>query len=114
MAVTETLIGVGPDAVFKLLADGRSYGEWGVGAKNIRDVDPGWPEPGSKIHHTVGLGPFVIRDSTKVVMAEEPTRLQLEARVRPTGVAAIDLRLIPEDEGTRVVMREDVVSGPAR
>lgn len=112
MAVTEALVGAAPDVVFAVLADGRSYGEWVVGAKHIRDVDAGWPAPGARIHHTVGVGPLFIRDTTEVKQCEEPSRLLLEARVRPTGVASIDLRLIPEGDGTRVVMREEPVSGP--
>ena len=114
MAVTEKLVDADPKAVFAVLADGHSYGEWVVGAKHIRDADADWPAPGSKIHHTVGAGPLVIRDTTKVVEVDEPKRLVLEARVRPTGIARIDLRLLPEGTGTRVVMREELVGGPAR
>lgn len=113
MAVTEAVIAASPERVFALLADGRSYERWVVGAKKIRDVDAGWPAPGSKIHHSVGVGPLVVRDTTEVVEVHEPSRLVLEARVRPTGVASIDLRLVPEDGVTRVVMREAPVSGPA-
>ena len=113
MATTEALIGAPRELVFELLANGRTYERWVVGAKRIRDVDAGWPAPGSKIHHTVGVGPLVIRDTTEVVEVEEPAHVVLEARVRPTGVATIDLRLEAEGDGTRIVMREAPVSGPA-
>lgn len=112
MAITEAVIAAPPERVFGFLADGRSYERWVVGAKRIRGVDPGWPAPGSKIHHSVGIGPLVIKDTTKVAEVHEPSRLVLEARVRPTGVARVDIELRPEGGGTRIVMREAPVSGP--
>ena len=113
MAVTEKLIGAPRDIVFELLANGRTYEEWVVGAKQIRDVDAGWPEPGTRIHHTVGVGPLRINDVTKVISVDPPSRLELEALVRPTGTAHIELRLADEGRGTRVVMEESPARGPA-
>jgi hypothetical protein len=42
------------DRVFAVLADGWLYPLWVVGASRMRDVDPGWPAEGTKIHHSVG------------------------------------------------------------
>ena len=39
MAVNDITIDAPPEKVFALLADGRQYAEWVVGAKRIRDVD---------------------------------------------------------------------------
>ena len=48
---------VPPQAVWDALADAGGYGYWVVGSKVIRDAEPVWPAPGSKFHHTVGVGP---------------------------------------------------------
>ena len=103
-----------PEQVWAVLADPDSYGEWVVGSKHIRDADPEWPQPGSRFHHTVGIGPLELKDDTEVLEAREPERIVLRARARPTGVANVILDLTPEDGGTRVEMREYPVSGLAK
>lgn len=103
-----------PEQVWAVLADPDSYGEWVVGSKHIRDADPEWPEPGSRFHHTVGIGPLELKDDTEVLESREPERIVLRARARPTGVANVILELTPEDGGTRVEMREYPVSGLAK
>jgi uncharacterized protein YndB with AHSA1/START domain len=113
MAVNEIEIAAPPEKVFEVLADGRRYAEWVVGAKTIRDVDGHWPAPGSKIHHTVGVGPVELRDETEVVDVDEPRRLVLLARVRPLGEARVELALEPTPTGTKVIMEEHPVRGVA-
>jgi uncharacterized protein YndB with AHSA1/START domain len=98
---------VPPEAVWEALADSRAYGYWVVGSKVIRDADPHWPEPGSKIHHTVGVGPLELSDHTEVLEAERPRRLQLRAKGRPLGSARVTLELTPKDGGTVVRMTEN-------
>ena len=41
-------------AVATVLADPRSYDGIVVGSRRIRWFDAGWPEVGSRFHHTIG------------------------------------------------------------
>jgi hypothetical protein len=102
-----------PDDVFAVLSDGWSYGLWVVGAARIREVDPGWPDAGSRIHHSVGVWPLLIHDTTHSRGAEPPNRLQLRARAWPTGEADIEFLVEPHDRGCVVTIREQTASGPA-
>jgi uncharacterized protein YndB with AHSA1/START domain len=112
MARTTTRIAATPDRVFAVLADPWTYEDWVVGCKQIRDVDDGWPAPGATFHHSVGLGPLTVRDSTTVIESEPPQRIVLRARARPAGVARVDIDLAEAGGGTEVAMREQPVSGP--
>ena len=91
-----------PQDVFDVLADGWSYANWVVGAARIRDVDPEWPAVGSKIHHSVGLWPLLISDSTEVDHVDPPHQLRLKVRLWPTGSGVVRRsvapRLAPGDE----------------
>jgi uncharacterized protein YndB with AHSA1/START domain len=100
-------MGVAPEAVWKVLADPASYGYWVVGSKGIRDADPGFPAPGTKFHHTIGVGPLTVRDHTEVLAAERPRLLRLRAKARPLGTASVTLELTGERGGTRVRMTEN-------
>jgi uncharacterized protein YndB with AHSA1/START domain len=97
---------VPPTAVWAALADPRGYAYWVVGSKAVRDADPGFPAPGSRFHHTIGVGPLTVRDHTEVIEAEPPRRLRLRAKGRPLGTATVILRLIPVDGGTNVEIVE--------
>jgi hypothetical protein len=102
------------EAVWTVLADGWSYAGWVVGASHIRDVDTGWPKPGTRIHHSVGPWPLVIQDTTEVVRCEPSRLLELDARLWPVGAARITFTLEARSESvTRVVMAESVVRGPS-
>lgn len=108
MARNDILIDATPQEVFAVLADGRSYGFWVVGSKQIRDVDRDFPAPGSRFHHTVGFGPLKVDDHTCVLESSPPRRLRLRAKARPMGTALVTLDLTPEGHGqTRVVLTED-------
>ena len=109
-AVTTRELPVTPEDVWALLADGRRYADWVVGASHIRAVEPGWPEVGSKFHHTVGVWPCHLRDSTVVEECDTGRKLVLEARARPFGRARVEIRLEEIQTGTRIVMREEVRS----
>jgi hypothetical protein len=78
-----------------------------VGSDTIRDADAGWPKPGTKIHHRVGIGPFKLNDDTQVKESTPARRLVLHARARPFGTARVALELHPEGAATRVVMVEE-------
>lgn len=102
-----------PEDVFDILRDGWSYGLWVVGAARIREVDREWPEEGALIHHSVGVWPLLLHDTTRSRGAEPPHRLQLRARAWPTGEADIEFLVEPHDQGCIVRVREQTSSGPA-
>lgn len=112
MATNERTIDATPEQIWAVLADAMSYDRWVVGAKDIRTADGTWPEPGSSLHHTVGVGPMQLKDTTSVLEAQPPGRLVMEARGRPLGMARIELRLEPVGDGTRVTMIEDATRPP--
>jgi uncharacterized protein YndB with AHSA1/START domain len=112
MARKTTHIAVPPETVWDVLADGWQYSGWVVGSQKVRDVDAGWPAPGTRIHHSVGIGPLSWNDETEVLEADGPSELTLEARLRPFATARVELTLEEEDGGTRVIMNEYPVGGP--
>lgn len=101
-----------PEQVWAVLADAPSYGNFVVGSRRIRSADPEWPEPGSTLHHCVGIGPLTIRDSTTSLEAVPPRRLVIHARFRPLGSARVEFRLAHARTGTEVVMTETLAGGP--
>jgi uncharacterized protein YndB with AHSA1/START domain len=111
MAVNEIDIAAPPEAVFDVLSDADSYEFWVVGAKEIRGSDPGFPKPGTRFYHTVGLGPLTLRDHSTVVELDPPRRLVLEAGLRSLGSALVTLDLHSEGTGSRIVMTERPASG---
>ena len=115
MSRNEIHIARPPEDVFAVLMDPAAYADWVVGSKRIRRTDQGWPQPGSRFHHTLGAGPATLDDNTELVRAEEPRRVELEVRYRPLGVGQVVLELEPDDHpaGTRVVMFEEAISGPS-
>jgi uncharacterized protein YndB with AHSA1/START domain len=102
------VIEASPEAVWDVLADPRSYGEWVVGSSEIRDWDEAWPDAGTRFHHRVGVKPLTISDHTESVEADAPRRLLMRAKARPwLGVARVELNIDSHPEGSRVVMVED-------
>jgi uncharacterized protein YndB with AHSA1/START domain len=115
MAATTYHIDHPPEAVFAVLSDPWRFADWVVGAKEIRAVDATWPAIGSRFHHRFGVGPFSIDDSTVLEELDPPKRLVLRARARPTGVARVELQLVPTTSGgTEVHMEEHPVAGFAK
>ena len=107
MATNERYMAVPPQAVWDVLADPAGYGYWVVGSKVIRDAEPGWPAPGSKFHHTIGVGPLTVSDHTVALEADPPRLLRLRAKGRPAGTATVTLELQPREGGTLVRMTEN-------
>jgi uncharacterized protein YndB with AHSA1/START domain len=107
MARNEIHVAAPPERVFAVLADPWCYGEWVVGSQTVRGVDGRWPQPGSRLHHRIGVGPLAIPDNTEVLEVDPPRRLALQARARPLGTARVTLILNPDGGGTRVTMIED-------
>ena len=98
--------------VWDVVADGWTYSQWVVGNTRMRAVDPGWPAPGSKIHHTVGVWPLVLNDETEVESSTPLEELILLAKGRPLGGARIVLRLFDIQDGCRIEMAEVPVGAP--
>ena len=111
MATNERYMPVPPQAVWDALADPASYGFWVVGSKAIRDADATWPAPGSRFHHTIGVGPFTVKDHTQSLDARPPRLLELRAKGRPLGMARVTMEMTPKDGGTLVRMTE-TADGP--
>ncbi|MEZ0342167.1 SRPBCC family protein [Mycobacterium sp. pV006] len=99
--------------VWDVIADGWTYSQWVVGNSRMRAVDPKWPEPGSTIHHSIGVWPAVINDSTVVDSCTPGSEIVLIANGRPFGKARITLRLhdLP-DGGCRIEMSEIPITPP--
>jgi hypothetical protein len=93
--------------VWAVLADPAGYSYWVVGSKVVRDAEPGWPAPGSRFHHTIGVGPLTLDDHTVSLEADPPRRLKLRAKGRPVGTATVTLELEPRDGGTLVRISEN-------
>jgi uncharacterized protein YndB with AHSA1/START domain len=107
------LVHATPDQVWAVLADGWLFPLWVVGASRMREVDEHWPEPGARLHHSVGTWPVLIDDTTEVVDVTPGTTLVLRARAWPSGEAEVTLHLRPNGTGTEVVIEEDAQTGPA-
>jgi uncharacterized protein YndB with AHSA1/START domain len=107
VATNRRFMPVPPEAVWAALADPGDYGYWVVGSKVIRDADAHWPAPGSRFHHTIGVGPFEVGDHTESLEAREPTLLRLRAKGRPLGTAQVTMEMTPRNGGTLVRMTEN-------
>jgi uncharacterized protein YndB with AHSA1/START domain len=107
-------MGASPERVWAELSDGWMFTGWVVGASHIRGVDPGWPQPGTRLHHQVGAWPITVNDTTQSIEADPPHRLVLQARAWPVGEARIVLTLTPDGDGTIVEMTEWPTDGSAK
>jgi uncharacterized protein YndB with AHSA1/START domain len=110
MASNSRIIDVPREAVWAVLTDGFRYADWVVGTRAIRDVDADWPQPGSRLHYTVGYRPLRHDGHTEVLSVDPGRCLELEAHAWPFGSARITLRLEDADRGCRI----DLVEYPAR
>lgn len=114
MSTTRRTIAAPPERVWAVLADADNYAHWVVGARDIRDADPGFPAVGTSFKHTLGLGPIDLKDESDVVESDPPRRLVLHVKARPLGRGVVALDLVPEGAGTLVTMREGPASLLAR
>jgi hypothetical protein len=111
-AVVKSPMDASADAVFDVLSDGWLYAAWVVGASRVRDVDPGWPKEGTRIHHSVGLWPAVVDDRTKVVAVDAPRHLELDVALWFLGRGRVFFDLEPDGpDRCTVTMREYMESG---
>lgn len=102
-----------PDDVMRVLANGWVYAVWVVGASRMREVDAEWPSPGSQLHHSVGIWPFVLNDRTVCLEWDPPRRMTLRARGWPVGEARVEITVRPDGDGSIVRMTEFGSDGPA-
>jgi len=112
MAVRYRLVHASPEKVFDLLANGWAYPSWVVGAARIRAVDESWPEPGSRLHHSVGLWPFLIDDVTTMEEWDPPRRAVVRARGQMLGQARAQFDVRPRGRDSVVRMEEIAIAGP--
>lgn len=112
MAVTQKWMSHPRDVVFAALATPETYPLWLVGCKDIRAVDEGWPAPGTRFHHRVGLvGRLTVSDSTKVLEVDAPALLALEVRARPFGRGRVIFTLQATSEGGTLLTIDEVPIG---
>lgn len=108
MALNNIYVAASPEAVYDVLGDPRHYANWVMGASATRRFEGRWPERGSVLHHTQMV---LVNDTTEVLESERPERLLLDARARPIVVSRVDIRVRPEDGGSRVVLEEHPTGG---
>ncbi|QNE36613.1 SRPBCC family protein [Leifsonia shinshuensis] len=102
-----------PEEVFTALADPWVFPTWVVGASRLRGADGHFPEPGSRLHHSIGVWPFVLNDETTVEVWDRPNRFVLEAKTRPVGTERVVIEVQPRGTGCLVRMEEHAVTGIA-
>ena len=103
-----------PDKVWEVLSDGWLYPLWVVGATRMRDVDDHWPAVGARLHHSAGVWPLLVNDTTEVLELTPGSSLRLRARGWPAGEAEVVVELQPNGEHTLVEIHEDAMTGPGR
>ncbi len=112
-AVVTRVVNAPADVVWSVLSDGWLYATWVVGASRIREVDLDWPSVGSRVHHSFGIWPLVIDDTSEVLLSIPSRELKLRARGWPAGEAEVHLTLTRDRaEHTTVSIVEDAVAGP--
>lgn len=114
MATVRKWVDATPESVWTILADPRAYAQWVVGSHDIVEYDDHWPQPGATFRHVQGHGPLKLSDTTTVLLAEPPSRLLLEVRIRPFLVGPVDLRLSADRGGTCISIDERVSGGALR
>lgn len=103
-----------PEDVFGVLANGWLYPSWVVGASRMREVDEFWPAAGTRLHHSFGVWPVLIDDSTEIESCIPPRQLVMRARGWPIGEARVTIDIKPRGDGCVVRIQEEAVAGPGR
>lgn len=112
MARNRCLIRSSPSEVWHLLSDGRRYGEWVTGTREVLAVDPHWPQVGARLRVRVGVGPLTLDDICVVRICEPERRLELEAKADPFGAARIAMNLTPWGAHTLFTLDWHLLRGP--
>lgn len=112
--VTYRRIAATPEQLFAVLADGWLYASWVPGASRMRDVEESWPADGAVLHHSFGLWPLVVNDTTTLEEWDPPRRARLRARGWPVlGEAFVTIDVKRRGDGCVVRIAEDAIEGPA-
>lgn len=114
MSLNRIELDCSPEDVFAVLSDGWCYATWVVGASRIRSVDTAWPAEGARIHHSVGVWPALLDDTTSSIECDPPHRLALTVRAWPTGEGRVIISCTDLGGTTEVTMEEYPTKGPAR
>ncbi len=112
LSTNTRLINAPVEKVWDVLADGWLYALFVVGASRMRDVDDAWPAIGARLHHSVGVWPALIDDSTSVLECTPQRMLKLRARAWPAGEAEVVFTLEARGSSTELTIEEDAVAGP--
>ena len=97
----------------------RWAGTLGRRLDDAPDAAPGWTDArgghGSRLHHSFGLWPALVDDTTDVLEVDAGSYLQLRARAWPFGEAEVQIHLSSEGPAqTRMRLCEKAVRGPGR
>jgi hypothetical protein len=114
VAINRRFIFCSPEDVFAVLSTGWLYPSWVVGASRMRKVEPAWPAVSASIHHSVGVWPLLINDTTTILEWDPPAHVLFKARGWPAGSAHVALDVRRVERGCTVTMTEDAVEGPGR
>ena len=114
MATNTRVVQATPERVWEVLSDGWNFPLWVVGASRMRDVDEDWPGAGAQLHHSAGIWPLLVDDTTEVLECRPGRMLRMRARGWPAGEAEVTIRLTPQAGATEVTIDESTVAGPAR
>lgn len=112
MATNRRFLKCTPEDVFAVLANGWLYPTWVVGASRMRSVEDAWPAVDASLHHSFGVWPLVVDDSTTLLEWDPPRHAKMKARGWPAGAAHVVLDVEPRDGGCTVRISEDAVEGP--
>ena len=112
MSTNSRLIDAPVEKVWEVLSDGWLYPLFVVGASRMRDVDDTWPAVDARLHHSVGVWPALIDDTTSVLECVPREFLKLRARAWPAGEAEVTFTLEARGAATQLTIEEDAVSGP--
>ncbi|MCX7521453.1 SRPBCC family protein [Microbacterium sp. STN6] len=113
MSVNHRIIHASAEQIFEVLADAWSYPSWVVGASRARAVSPDWPAVGAELHHSFGIWPLVINDTTSIEEWDPPRRLVLRARGGMLGSAHVSLEVQTHRRECVIRMTEHAASGPS-
>lgn len=112
MSTNEAHARCSPKAVAAVLSDGWYFASWVVGTSRVRSVDASWPAVGATIHHSFGVWPVVVDDTTEVLESALPEHLVVQARGWPLGEATVRVEVRAATDGCTITMQEDATAGP--